>query len=120
MASIPTTGLPPTATLKKTHKLEAGDLGGSTDEIRLDTQDNPSTRPPIFIYNICELSHVRNQPPEFPAFAVEPCPKGEKFSVKIFPGIVKERYCKPGTSEYYYRDVDGRKYATSLLNPDCY
>jgi hypothetical protein len=51
---------------------------------------------------------------------VEPCPKGERFSVTAFPGLVKERYCKPGTSDYYYSEVDGRKYATSLLNPDCF
>lgn len=86
----------------------------------LETQDNLQTRPPIYIYNICELSHVRNQPPEFPGFTVEPCPKGEKFSVKPFPGLVNERYCRPGTSEFYYKQVDGRKYATSLLNPDTF
>jgi hypothetical protein len=114
------TGLPPTATLKKSHKLQAGDLGGDVESIRLKTQDNVGMKPPIFIYNICEMSHVRNQPPEFATFTVEPCPKGERFSVTAFPGLVKERYCKPGTSDYYYSEVDGRKYATSLLNPDCF
>ena len=120
------TGLPPTATLKKDQRAAMQAGRAMTEERKgeaiLETQDDGSTqtKPPIWIYNICELSHVRNQPPEFPAFTVEPCPKGERFSVKPFPAFVKERYCKPGETEYYYKNVDGRKYATSLLNPDCY
>lgn len=118
-------GVPVNARLKPSRKgLQIGrvddeeDYGGET--LRLSTQDGLHEADPIFIYNICELSHVRNQPPEFPAFTVEPCPKGEKFFVKPFPGIVNERYVRPGTSEYYYKQVAGRKYATSLLNPDCF
>lgn len=114
------TGMPPTAALKKTHKLSAGDLGGDVEATSLKTQDTISSRPPLFIYNICALSHTRNQPPEFVAFTVDACPKGEPFSCKIFPGVVKERYQRPGTSEFRYEEVDGRKYATSLLNPDCF
>jgi hypothetical protein len=116
------TGVPVTARLKPSKrgmqfgKVEDDDYEGPT----LKTQDNVQTKPPIYIYNICELSHVRNQPPEFPAFTVEACKKGEKFSVKTFPGMVNERYYKPGTAEFYYNQTDGRKYATSLLNPDCF
>jgi hypothetical protein len=114
------TGLPPTAALKKSQKLQFGSIDDDMESLKLSTQDNFKSKPPLYIYNICELPHTRNQPPEFPAFAVEPCQKGEKFSCKIFPGLVKERYVRPGTSEYYYREVDGRKYATSLLNPDIF
>jgi len=115
-------GVPVNAKLKPNKRgmqfggVEDDDFEGPT----LKTQDNAQTKPPIYIYNICELSHVRNQPPEFPGFTVEPCAKGEKFSVKTFPGLVNERYVRPGTAEYYYAQVDGRKYATSLLNPDCF
>jgi hypothetical protein len=126
-AGIPTTGLAPTASLKKDQRaaMEAGRSmtadANHTSETVLKTQDEgPQTAQPIYIYNICEFSHVRNQPPEFPAFTVEPCAKGQKFSVKPFPAYVNERYARPGEAEYYYRKVDGRKYATSLLNPDTY
>ncbi len=115
------TGVPVTARLSRTRAMQVGGPSGE-DELgapTLRTQDNAATRPPIYIYNICELSHVRNQPPEFATLTIEPCPKGQKFSVKPFPGLVNERYVKPGTAEYYYNQVDGRKYATSLLNPDC-
>jgi hypothetical protein len=115
-----TTGLPPNASIKRSMKMQVGSLDNDLEATSLQTQDNLQTKPPLYIYNICELSHVRNQPPEFPGFTVEPCPKGEKFSVKVFQGIVNERYMKPGTSEFYYKQVDGRKYATSLLNPDCF
>ncbi len=113
-------GVPVNARLKPS-RMQIGSIDGDDHEgPTLKTQDNVQTRPPIYVYNICELSHVRNQPPEFPGFTIEPCVKGEKFSVKTFPGLVNERYCKPGTAEYYYAQVDGRKYATSLLNPDCF
>src|SRR5882724_7699306 len=35
----------------------------------------------------------------------------------MLPAFVMEPYCKPGTTEFYYKNVDGRKCATSLLNP---
>ena len=65
-------GVPVNARLKPSRrgmqlgKVEDDDYEGPT----LKTQDNVQTRPPIYIYNICDLSHVRNQPPEFPAFTV--------------------------------------------------
>src|SRR5215472_15644623 len=90
------TGLPPTATLKKSHKIQSGDLGGDVEATILKTQDNLVTRPPIFVYNICEMAHIREQPPEFPSLEIEACPKGERFSVKMLPGLVNERYMKPG------------------------
>jgi hypothetical protein len=118
--AIPGAGVPVNARLKQT-KMQLGRVEeDDVEALKLRTQDNVQTKAPIYIYNICELPHVRNQPPEFPAFTVEPCPKGERFSVKPFPGLVNERYVKPGTSEYYYEQKDGRKYATSLLNPDTF
>jgi len=117
-SAFPVTGAPPTARLDKARQIENGGPGGEgLGETKLQTQDNTQLKPPIYIYNICALPHVRNQPPEFPMFTIEPCEKGKKFSVKPFPGLVNERYVKPGTSEYHYKQVDGRKYATSLLNP---
>src|ERR1700675_1234874 len=114
------TGLPPTARIKNSRMAVGGVMDDDVEATTLATQDNAATKPPIYIYNLCELPHLRNAPPEFPAFTVDPCPKGAKFSVKLFPGLVNERYVKAGTSEYYYKQVDGRKYATSLLNPDCF
>ena len=118
--AIPGAGIPVNARLKPSKMQVGGVDDDDVEALKLRTQDNVQAKPPIYIYNICELPHVRNMPPEFPAFTVEPCPKGAKFSVKPFPGTVNERYCKPGTSEYYYEQRDGRKYATSLLNPDMF
>ena len=122
MGAFAGAGVPVNARLRPSKRgMQFGHVEDSDEgELRLKTQDNLQTKPPIYIYNICTLSHVRNQPPEFPAFTVEPCPKGEKFSVKVFPGLVNEKFCKPGTAEYYTQQVDGRKYATSLLNPDTF
>jgi len=125
-AGIPTTGMPPTAALKKdqTRAMQAGramaqDLNGT--DLTLQTQDEgPEAKYCVYIYNILELPHTRNQPPEVPHLKIEPCPKGQKFSVTKFPAFIKERYEKPGELEYSYKNVDGRKYATSLLNPDTF
>jgi hypothetical protein len=56
----------------------------------------------------------------FPGFIIPPCPKGQKFSFTLLPAFVKETYVKPGTTEYYYKNIDGRKCATSLLNPSAF
>src|SRR5882724_5646602 len=71
----------------------------------------------IYVYNILEREHFVEQPPLFPHFYIPACKKGEKFSFTMLPAFVMEPYCKPGTTEFYYKNVDGRKCATSLLNP---
>jgi hypothetical protein len=74
----------------------------------------------IYVYNILNKSHLVSQPPLFPGFIIPPCELGEKFSFTVLPAFVKEPYCKPGTTEMYYKNVDGRKAATSLLNPSAF
>ena len=74
----------------------------------------------IYVYNILEQEYVVNQPPLFPAFHIPGCKKGEKFSFTILPAFVNEVYNRAGTYETYTKRMDGRKAATSLLNPDAY
>jgi len=71
----------------------------------------------IHIYNILELSHEVTQPPNFPRFKVPACERGKQFSHTTIPRFIRNRFNKPGTSEYYYQREDGRKSANSLLNP---
>jgi len=81
------------------------------------TDEGPDEKELIHVYNILELRHEVTQPPNFPRFVVPPCPRGQKFSHTSIPRFIRNRYCKPGTSEYYYQREDGRKSANSLLNP---
>lgn len=73
----------------------------------------------IHIYNIVPgLRHdPRCQPPNFPMFKVPYCEPGAKFGHTTIPAMIKNPYTKPGTNEHYYLREDGRKSATSLLNP---
>ena len=74
----------------------------------------------IYIYNILAREYVVNQPPLFPALKIPACEKGEQFSFTIIPAFVNEPYNKPGTTEMYYKKIDGRRCATSLLNPSAF
>jgi hypothetical protein len=74
----------------------------------------------IYVYNILGLSHTVQQPPIFPGLIIPKCEKGQKFAYTILPAFVKEPYVKPGTVEHYFKNVDGRKAATSLLNPSAF
>lgn len=74
----------------------------------------------IYVYNILDRGYTISQPPLFPGFIIPPCPKGQKFVFTLLPAFVKEPYLKPGTTEFYYKNVDGRKCATSLLNPSAF
>lgn len=88
---------------------------------RLETGDDiQEPKYKIYVYNILELDHVIEQPPAFPHFVIKAKEHGERFSVTTLPAFVKERYERPGTTEYFYKRIDGRKYATSLLNPAAY
>lgn len=82
--------------------------------------DTPPSGEKIYVYNILDREYVVNQPPAFPAFKIPACPKGIPAAVTMLPRFVHERYERPGSVEYYYKNVDGRKYATSLLNPSAF
>lgn len=74
----------------------------------------------IYVYNILNKEHLVSQPPIFPGVIIPACKPHEKFSFTVLPAFVKEPYFKPGTTEMYYKNVDGRKAATSLLNPSAF
>ncbi len=71
----------------------------------------------IYIYNILELQHVREMPPNFSRFVIPPCAKGEKVSYTQLPAFVRNKFNKFASFEYYYKREDGRKSAGQLLNP---
>lgn len=88
---------------------------------RLETGDDlqePTYK--IYVYNLLELDHVVEQPPAFPHFVIRAKEHGSRFSVTTLPAFIKERYERPGSTDYYYKRIDCRKYATSLLNPAAY
>ena len=74
----------------------------------------------IYIYNILDREWVLNMPPQFGTYRIPACKKGEPFAYNIMSAFVNEVYTRTGTTELYYKKVDGRKYATSLLNPAAY
>ena len=95
------------------------DVGDSA--VTLSTQDEGQEAGyVIFVYNLLDREHVVNAPPKFPAFRIPACPKGEKFSFTVLPAFTKEVFNHPGTTEFYYKKVDGRKDATTLLNPSAF
>lgn len=74
----------------------------------------------IYVYNVLDREHIVRQPPLFPGVVIPACKPGNKVAYTVLPPFVKEPYCKPGSTEYYYKSVDGRKAATSLLNPSAF
>jgi endogenous inhibitor of DNA gyrase (YacG/DUF329 family) len=74
----------------------------------------------IYLYNIWDQEHLLQQPPLFPGFFIPACPKGKDYVYTVLPPFVKETYNKLGTTEYFYKNVDGRKAAMSLVNPNAY
>lgn len=74
----------------------------------------------IYLYNIFDKEHLIQQPPLFPGFFIPGCPKGKDFVYTLLPPFVKEAYNKVGTTEYFYKKVDGRKAAMSLVNPNAF
>jgi hypothetical protein len=74
----------------------------------------------IYLYNILDREYLIQQPPLFPGFFIPACPKGKEFVYTLLPSHVKEAYNKIGTTEYYYKKVDGRKAAMSLVNPSAF
>jgi hypothetical protein len=76
----------------------------------------------VYVYNVLNLPHSVEQPPLFPHFNIPACPEGERFAVTFLPAFVNERYEKAGSLpvEFYYKKIDGRRCATSLLNPSAF
>jgi hypothetical protein len=69
----------------------------------------------IYVYNVLNLNHTVDQG-SYHLF-LPACKKGEKFSFTTLPAFTKDVYLKPGSTEYMYKIVDGRKAAMSLMNP---
>jgi hypothetical protein len=93
------------------------------DAVTLSTQDlGVDAGYVIYVYNIFDQQHIVEQPPLFPRFVIPACEPGLKFAFTLLPAFVLERYEKPGSLpvEYHTKRVDGRKCATSLLNPDIF
>jgi hypothetical protein len=88
-------------------------------ETLLETQDM-MTDPGyvIYVYNIVDRAHYVRQTGF--NLHIPPCPKGQKFVYTLLPAYTREIYLKPGSTEYMYKNVDGRKAATSLLNPSAF
>jgi cell division septation protein DedD len=85
----------------------------------LETQDQ--VREPgyvIYVYNILDLPHHVQQT-GFNLF-IPPCSKGQRFSYTTLPAFTREMYLKPGSTEYMYKMIDGRRAANSLMNPSSY
>jgi hypothetical protein len=80
----------------------------------------------IYVYNILQGWDFNpiTQPPTFPFFKIPTCAKGEKFSVTLLPAYTNLPFeregANEGTTEIYYRKEDGRKAATSQLNPSAF
>lgn len=83
----------------------------------LDVADIPEQTGVIYIYNIVNREHVVEQPPFFSHLFIPACPATKEFVWTLIPRYVLERYENIERNEYSYKRVDGRKYATSLLNP---
>jgi hypothetical protein len=71
----------------------------------------------VYVYNILNRSYRVEAPPHFTSFHIPACLPGEKFAFNKLGAYLLEAYEKPGTFEISYTKVDGRRVATSLLNP---
>ncbi len=108
------------AEIKHAHQI--GDLSPKQDSpVTLEIQDDSMEAGyVIYVYNILELEHIVRQPPLLPRFVVPSCPKGERVVWTTLPAFMRERREKTGTTEVFTRRVDGRRVATSALNPSAY
>lgn len=91
---------------------------GAMTLITQDRQSEPDYF--IYVYNLLEKEWIVRQPPLFAAFHIPKCEKGKKFAVTLLPAFVNEVTMKAGTTELSYKQIDGRKAATSLLNPGAF
>lgn len=118
--------IPLTATLAQDQKNAMDQARAMMDKenhgaTTLSTQDfGPEPNYLIYVYNIVDREWVVQQPPLFPSFFIPAREPGKKFSVTVLPAFVNEPHNKAGTTEISYKRVDGRKCATSLLNPGAF
>ena len=91
---------------------------GSTTLITQDRQAEPDYF--IYVYNLLDKEWIVRQPPLFAAFHIPKREKGKRFAVTLLPAFVNEVTMKAGTTELSYKQIDGRKAATSLLNPGAF
>jgi hypothetical protein len=91
---------------------------GATTLVTQDRMSEPDYF--IYVYNILDKEWVVRQPPLFAAFHIPKREKGKKFSYTLLPAFVNEVTMKAGTTELSYKQIDGRKAATSLLNPGAF
>lgn len=90
-------------------------------ERRLESQDRQQDpNYVVYVYNLLDREYLIQQPPLFPGFHIPAREPGKKFSVTLLPAFVNEVYFRPGTDEYYYKPLDGRKAASTLLNPGAF
>lgn len=93
----------------------------NADGITLQTQDEGrQANYCIYIYNILNMQHIVEAGDKYPRFVIPACPPHEKFAYTTIAAFTKDRHVRPGTSDYYYKQVDGRKDATALLNPSAF
>lgn len=94
--------------------------GENNSQFSITASDEPLTQPYfVYIYNILDREWVVNQPPFFPKLVIPRCPKGKLASWNKIGAWLLEAHNKVGTYETFYKKVDGRKVASSLLNPSC-
>jgi len=118
-------GTPANASIKpdqrKAMTASRGMQNDQNGQLTMEAQDEgPDPGYVIYLYNILELPHLVQQPPTFPGLNIPPCPKGQKYAVTMLPPFTKLPFNRPGTTEMYYKKEDGRKAATSLLNPSAF
>jgi hypothetical protein len=118
--------IPLTATLAQDQKNAMDQARAMMDKenhgaTTLSTQDSgPDPGYLVYVYNILEREWIVEQPPLFPSFHIPAREAAKKFSVTVLPAFVNEVHQKAGSTELSYKRVDGRKCATSLLNPGAF
>lgn len=90
-------------------------------QAQLIASDEPMKQPYfVYLINVLDREYYIEQPPLFSSYHIPRCPKGKEFSWNKIGAFLLEPYTKPGTFDTFYTKVDGRKVATSLLNPSAY
>ena len=121
---MPTTALPATATVAREQNRarmigKAQQNAQNMGENILEVQDaRGQDGYVIYVYNIVDLPHPVRQTGFY--LNIPACPKGQKVAWTTLPAWTRDIYVKPGSTEYMYKMIDGRKAATSLLNPAAY
>jgi hypothetical protein len=98
----------------------ADDQNG-TSAFVLNTQDTGGDpKYLIYIYNLLNLQHIREQPPLFHRFVIPACEPGQEFAFTTLAPFHLLPFEIFATYEKRYEKQDGRKSAMSLVNPNAY